>query len=334
MKLPQTPATNVLLTGAGFTHNFGAPLAEGMWSLIFNHSSITSNKRLQSLLRDNFDFEDAFHKVMSGNYSEEERSLINTVILEAYESIDKVVREWTFRSGAPYPVNIYKAQALIASFAGENRECGFFFTLNQDLFIERQYYNGPPPNLPGIRRPRDVTWFLPHFRQPVDKTSYCTLPGPDEVDQIAESGLQASKFCYVKLHGSHGWQSHDGSPKLVIGGGKEELISREPLLRWYFSLFEAVLNQPRRKLLVIGYGFRDLHVNQIIANAVKKHGLRLLILNPVSPAESQKYILVQEYGKEIWQGLEGYFPHSLIQLYPGDQSDTEAARNLRKALID
>ncbi|MDV2504481.1 MAG: SIR2 family protein [bacterium] len=338
MDLPQTPTSNILLTGAGFTHNFGVPLAEGMWSLLFNHPSIKSLNKVKKLLRRDFDYESVYHEVMSGKkYSEEERSAINIAILAAYETIDATVRDWTFTSDAPYPVNIYEIQRLIDSFAGENRECGFFFTLNQDLFIERHYSSGglgTMPVLPGIQAPREARWFTANFRQQLDSSMYVTLPGPDIFEEKAMGSLRNARFCYVKLHGSYGWRSHNGTFQIVIGGGKEQWIAKEPLLKWNFSLFKRVLSQPGRRLVVIGYGFRDPHVNDIITKAIKKNGLRLLILCPTNPAEFRKQLMNQKYGNQLWEGLEGYFPYSLLQLYPGDQSKTEEAKMLREAIFE
>lgn len=38
-------------------------------------------------------------------------------------------------------------------------------------------------------------------------------------------------------------------------------------------------------MFVIGYGFRDEHINEIIASSVKEHGLQLYVLSPQKPSE-------------------------------------------------
>ena len=48
----------ILLTGAGFTKNFGGFLASEMWSKIFNTPAIQANKKLRDLLEGNDDFEE------------------------------------------------------------------------------------------------------------------------------------------------------------------------------------------------------------------------------------------------------------------------------------
>ena len=66
---------------------------------------------------------------------------------------------------------------------------------------------------------------------------------------------------------------------MVIGRGKEQLIQKEPLLAWYFKIFKEVLFQTNRHLLLIGYGFGDDHINDIIANAIKQYGLKIYIIS-------------------------------------------------------
>lgn len=51
------------------------------------------------------------------------------------------------------------------------------------------------------------------------------------------------------------------------------------------SLFENLLNAGQRKLVVVGYGFRDKHINEIIANALKHHQLQLYIMSPKQPID-------------------------------------------------
>ena len=43
---------HVLLTGAGFTKNFGTPLASEMWAEIFNHKKIQAHPKIKKLMLD------------------------------------------------------------------------------------------------------------------------------------------------------------------------------------------------------------------------------------------------------------------------------------------
>lgn len=54
MSAPQVPDTfdkRVVLTGAGFSRNWGGYLATEMWGVIMGHPAVESRDRLRSLLR-------------------------------------------------------------------------------------------------------------------------------------------------------------------------------------------------------------------------------------------------------------------------------------------
>lgn len=309
----------VLLTGAGFTHNFGAPLASELWAAILNHEAVQNTPRVREAVLSDFDFESVYHRVISGDYTPEEKAALSRGVADAYEHVDRIVRSWGFRRDAPYPVNVYKVQEMIAAFAGSEAEPGFFFTLNQDLFIERHYYNGERPNLPGIRPSMD--WFTTHFRGPVQAHEHVALPSADSLGD-ERTLLGRARFYYLKLHGSSNWRSADGSQRMVIGQGKETQIGKEPLLSKYFETFARVLREGNRRLLIIGYGFRDVHVNKILAEAIGNHGLRLFLMAPDAPASVCNALQSDELGKQIWSGLGGYFQYPLLRMFPGDQSET------------
>ncbi len=122
---------------------------------------------------------------------------------------------------------------------------------------------------------------------------------------------------------------------MVIGRGKTEQINNEPLLRFYFDTFKEVLSQDKRRLLVIGYGFGDEHINSVISNAVKNHGLKIYILSPESP-KSFKEKLCDGCGKSkdiinIWNGVSGYFQcveDVLLKDTYGNQSEKEHFYNV------
>lgn len=100
---------------------------------------------------------------------------------------------------------------------------------------------------------------------------------------------------------------------MVIGGNKKEQIDREPLLKWYYKIFADVLSGGDKKLMVIGYGFRDEHINSTIVNAIKNRGLKLYVLSPEKPDDFIKK--VNGILPEIADGLYGYFAYNLFQTY-------------------
>ena len=56
----------ILLTGAGFTHNFGGFLGREMWAKIFNNPLIQTRTRIRELLLEDFDFESVYSRISSG----------------------------------------------------------------------------------------------------------------------------------------------------------------------------------------------------------------------------------------------------------------------------
>lgn len=57
---------------------------------------------------------------------------------------------------------------------------------------------------------------------------------------------------------------------MVMGGNKPTTMRRHPILTWYAAKFVEVLSKPGARLMVIGYGFRDNHINQLICDAWQK----------------------------------------------------------------
>jgi hypothetical protein len=118
---------------------------------------------------------------------------------------------------------------------------------------------------------------------------------------------------------------------MVIGAQKASRIESEPLLKWYFSLFEQVLSRPDTRLLIVGYGFGDTHINQCIVNAMGK-GLKLYVISPQSPQEFKNQFktplhgnfIKKPFGDQLWDGLVQYWPTTLTDFYydnvspPGD----------------
>lgn len=266
-----------------------------------------------------FDFEAVYERVLASALSLEEKDSLACAVEDAFEYVDKTVREWVSRREARHPVNVYKVQELINSFSGTGARPGFFFTLNQDLFVERHYYNGTRPRLPGIQTHQE--WFGTRFNRQLGEEDYVTLPEGDALDAMGEL-LSGGTFYYLKLHGSYNWRSADGTRRMVIGQGKTDQIETEALLARYFAVFEEVLAEEDGRLLVIGYGFRDQHVNRVLAEAVRQSGLKVFIVTPEAPASLHDRLEGTQDGRAIWSGLGGYYPWSLEQMFPADQSAT------------
>ncbi|MCO5382418.1 MAG: SIR2 family protein [Methanosarcina barkeri] len=271
----------------------------------------------------------------------------------AYDRIDEMLIEHQISN---YTKWINTVNKLLLEF-GKTNNRGFIFTLNQDLFIERfyrnpsrdpsrQFYNARL-SIPGIDK--YPMWFMSEEGNPFNGTpteeevkqfytlkgdEYHTLPNKNEFNSKEGSLLKGSYFL-IKLHGSYNWISSDGSDMMVIGRGKSKQIHKEPLLTYYYDLFKEVLSQDQRRLLVIGYGFGDEHINSILSEAVREHKLKIYILSPESP-KSFKEKLCDGFEKsedtiDIWKGVSGYFQcveNVLLKDVYGNQFEKEHFYNI------
>jgi hypothetical protein len=325
----------ILLTGAGFTKNFGGFLANEMWAKIFNCREVQKKPVLKNILLNDFDYESAYHKVYDGDYSGDEKKAINTAILKAYKKLDDIAQNYIPANNASKAEVLSGAKKIIDRLASEDG-INFFFTLNQDLFVERMISG---TNMP-ITTPYMPRFFIPNSidsQLPINDADFKTVPTQDELDITKHATpLSPNEFHYIKLHGSFGWKASDRSNKLVIGRNKENQIANEPLLSWYFfDLFRQVLFQRERKLFIIGYGFRDDHINKVIAEAIRQHGSKLYILSPTEPREFKNKLSEadQVYGDQIFSGLSGYFQVNFEDLFPPDGNDTDSWRELQDTLF-
>jgi hypothetical protein len=175
------------------------------------------------------------------------------------------------------------------------------------LFFERLYLrNFRNRSIPGIDN--NPEWFTTNYNQPLEESDYCKLPSEDELNN--KNILLEGNYFLIKLHGSCNWTSFDGSEMMVIGRGKKEKIRKEPLLKRYFDIFDYVLSRGLHRLFIIGYGFGDMHINEIISKYVTKNELKIYILSPESPKKlKEKLYEGPEKSKDtinIWRGISGY----------------------------
>lgn len=298
----------VLFTGAGFTANFGGFLADEMWAHIFNHKLVQKEKKVRDLMLSpnlKFDFETIYWSILdSKNYNDIEKGSIKFSLEEAFYKLDLNIKEKYEHSD----IDLNKLNVFINLFA-KHQEKGFFFTINQDLFIERFYKNGLI-KCPGIRHTRSSQNPL----APLREMGLSELPKQKEIDENGEAYLEGSNIFYIKLHGSQNWLK-----PMVIGGGKKEQIEKEPILKWNFEIFESALYHQNRRLLIIGYGFRDEHINEILVEAIRKHGLKIYIISPQKPHEFFRSLVKSNASLEIWNGLSGYYPTLLRDLFPASE---------------
>lgn len=320
-------AKNVLLTGAGFTKDFGGYLGDEMWAAILSQKETSKYPRLRQKLLSQLNYEQAYYEVLeSESFSGEEKIAFATAMETAYQRMHRKVR--TISTDSYFRLTKPLLRGLVLRFAGIEAERGFVFTLNQDLLIEGSFNNNDPDyggrhlSIPGTIPPRGG--LIGSLQPLLEDSDWVTLPDEKQLEPTRSSFLEnspQSSFVYIKLHGSYGWRSADGSNAMVVGGGKEERIAKEPLLTWYMDIFREVLKGPECNLLVIGYGFQDSHINQVIAHAITNDGLKVSVISPVSPNDFYMRELkaheIFSSNLPIWEGLHRYYCGTASDLISG-----------------
>jgi SIR2-like domain len=264
--------TRILLTAAGFSKNWGGLVASEFFSrliaeqldkdtraLLFKHRSSGGFETVMSILQ-------GAHNTSPTKDTEERLNNFTGAVLGIFNGMNNVMlrEQFEFDNDVAYSV-----RAFLERFDA-------IFTLNQDALLEALYIPsivagrwggvelpgtkafGPPPHVYGAIQDRisPRTSDMPNYR--------------------INPRLQP----YFKLHGSANWRIDSQSgPLLILGGEKALTIQLHPLLIKYHEEFRTYLSRGAAKLMIIGYGFNDGHINEAIGNAVDG-GLELFIVDP------------------------------------------------------
>jgi hypothetical protein len=299
-----------LLIGAGFSRNWDGWVASEAFEYLLGCPEIRADARLRDLLwshQEKGGFEDALAELQSGNttwahsgWNESQLVAFQNAVGRMFDAMNGAfleLKDLEFQRQVPERM----VQSFLMRFDG-------IFSLNQDLLLEHFYFGSNivrgavRPHIPGMR-------FTPH-PEPIYSESFsrgALSPAPE-----SEFRMQADSQPLIKLHGSSNWFSADGRRLLIIGGGKQEAIGRNPILKWYAKMFEVSLLQPNCKLMVIGYGFRDTHMNEAIERSVTA-GLKLFVIDPLGAELGIKLNETRQRGQiPAETALEQMFRKALI----------------------
>jgi hypothetical protein len=309
-----------ILTGAGFTKNYGGYLAREINNKVLSDPKIVSNKKLHDLILNEFNYEDALGIVQPPDYTQEESAILQQAIRHVYDYQDKIITDWTASSKnvsrykSPNPLTNFIKRTF--SFSG-NCDEAYLFTTNQDLFIEAcvridHMHLHRPIYIPGLS---NADWGIP-----IDYFPHAGFKRVSVVD--SESALKYTtlkhQINYIKLHGSANWDKEDGE-LLVIGKSKEAIIDKSPILRTYHRLFSQVCNVPDMRMLIIGYGFSDNHINRHIVEGIKS-GLKLWVWDKLERQHWMQRVREPhiEGGEAILGAIEGYLDDDSTNIFYGN----------------
>ncbi len=325
MSINCAPHRFILLTGAGFSYPFGGFLALEFWERLVRRRQVQARSRVRDLLLTEQSFEQALARVRAeAAFDDEDVVALESAILEVFEGMDGDIADSNIWRDAP--ANIYGFQEFLRKFQCSTQDnsanAGFIFTLNQDLMLERKWYNfdhwSYPVAHPGVpismrMHANGHHWFSTIVGR-LDESMDITL---DESEGIEF----AQRTNYVKLHGSLNWRTADGRRALVIGTGKTQQIEMLPLLSQYAAAFEEVLMTPNRRLMIAGYSFEDEHINKVISRAAREADLEIHIWDP-----SVRNLIAKIEARSDCVGILTHFAgpwsRKLHEVFPYNQAKT------------
>jgi|SRR5450631_3226968 len=293
----------IILTGAGFTKPWGGYLASELWSVIVSHPALRAAPETDMDLHDQLNFEETLARVQAEPETfrkENGEAILWRAVLEAFAVMDSRIARWSIEDQHTVLGDLIRD---LAATAGSSTT--FFFTLNQDLFVERTI-PGCDGTLPPLVVPQGGGALTPG--DPFGGPTKVVVPVVfDPVPFRAIKGRPG----YIKLHGSMNWRAGH-SDLVVLGGAKAEAIARFPILRMNNAIFRRALREKNARLLVVGYGFGDKHINEPINQAAAaRNGLAIWVVDPRDPREVKH---AMRNHSSLWPSVVGH-SSSLTDLY-------------------
>lgn len=266
--------SHLLLLGAGFSKNWGGLLASEV------RADLAARLHRDPFLSNLLHRSDGFEETL-GNLRLEYRNA---------RTPESRIHLVTFQNALRATFD-----AMNAAFA-ERRELAFcndirfsvvrflarfhaIFTLNQDLLLERLYAPPMPLARPDVWNSCYFPGMRPHGDWINDPGNVVWTPSGD----FAPPHHSQPVF---KLHGSTNWVEHydgaqpQGDGILVMGDAKGGAIDASPVLSFYRDEYLRLLSQDGAKLMVIGYGFLDDHINNLICRARETNPFTMYLVHP------------------------------------------------------
>jgi SIR2-like domain len=265
--------TAILLTGAGFSRNWGGWLANEAFEYLLGRPEL--NQRIRNCLwKFGGSFENTFQELRAASprsaLEAEDFGAFNSMLLAMFEAMKFGFRSAHLETNQTSSSSLLRTSLFLAHFDA-------IYTLNQDTLIEQQYAYQPAHStthdrwagveLPGLAPPAPAVEHGNQLRKAV-------IRHPLSEGFTMTAGLQP----YIKLHGSSNW-IHGLGHLFIVGGAKVADIERIPLLSWYHQEFRKSITTPDCKLMIVGYSFNDDHINKHL-HAAAAAGAKMFIVDP------------------------------------------------------
>ena len=296
----------VLLTGAGFTNAVNAYLTMQIWEHAFNQPEVVQDDILRREMLNNrhdLNYEKLYDALRSKQGSGKSFQNYLIALDRVFCQIDDIIRVSVVGENRSHLVSLALLHEWLFRFRGQNGAQGFIFTINHDLFLERQLGKREGvPRLPGIA----------DCGQPSCVSKTTTLVKINVTKETTKEKIRSdlSAFNLIKLHGSSNWTYEDATTTMITGQRKDLEVPRHPLFDAYSKLFADVLSNCKGQLWVIGYGFGDKDINDAIVRGVK-NGLSVYIADLAIPKD-----LLNKIPSEVRPAVCGYIRNSLAGIFP------------------
>ena len=256
----------ILLTGAGFSKAFNGYLCNELTAYFFNTLAVDIEFREDLLKLRPFDRKN-FETLLSDfrrkyKCDQDKITKIEKVLGEIFQKMCDGMRQ----NDDVVPIN---------SVAHFFYEFDHVFTINQDAIHNQNQADCSNKKKFSIDETMSGcgTW---------GNEGSFIAPRSVISDTLLSNILSNGRRAYLELHGAYDW------PGVFILGDSslpEEKkighIRNNPTLSSYFDFFEKFLRENGSKLVIVGYGFLDQHINEAIAKAINSNnGLEIFIWDP------------------------------------------------------
>ncbi len=270
--------TNILLLGAGFSKNWGAPIASEFFNALIADPEVRANEPIRTLLwRNRSNFENALEQLQH-NFRQNQQAnrepllLMQRAMLRIFGRINDIFRRQDFELHQER-LTVDRNRTVVEFLA----KFDAIFTLNQDLLLEIHYLDHVHNQTTNRRwNGSSVPGMQPTGAGEPGAPWSSRIWTPNE-DYTVHQNSQP----FFKLHGSTNWKdAGENADIMIMGGGKAGAIQASPVLRRLQDFLTEYARRGGTRVTVIGYGFGDAHINVILKDAIENRGLLLYVVDP------------------------------------------------------